>query len=200
MLLALPPCGGRSMIRRSAWAIGVMMLLGATTARAEVLLTPFAGIAFGGNTERTRGSYGLGLGFLGNGVLGFEAEFNTTPDFFGDSNDNGLLTKNDVVTVMGSFLLAFPSGPVRLYAAFGGGLMKTRLESTDHLFDANSSDFGINVGGGLIGNLSNHVALRADVRYFRDLSELDAHGPLDFDIGIGNLDYWRVVGGLTFKF
>lgn len=189
------------MIGRNVLVLSAVMLLGATSARAEVMLTPFAGAAFGGVTERTRPTYGLALGFLGKGVIGLEAEFATTPEFFGDSSTGGLLTKNDVVTLMGSVLLAVPAGPVRLYGAAGAGLMKTRIEAADVVSDVNSSDFGINVGGGLIGYIGSHVGLRADIRYFRDLSDLTpSDGFDDIDLGLGKVDYWRAVGGLTFKF
>lgn len=189
------------MIGRNVLVLSAVMLLGATSARAEVMLTPFAGAAFGGVTERTRPTYGLALGFLGKGVIGFEAEFATTPEFFGDSSTSDLFTKNDVVTLMGSVLLAVPAGPVRLYGAAGAGLMKTRIEAADVFFDVNSSDFGINVGGGLIGYIGSHVGLRADIRYFRDLSDLTPSDDFDdIDLGLGKVDYWRAVGGLTFKF
>jgi hypothetical protein len=189
------------MIGRRILAMSAVMLLGATTARAEVILTPFAGAAFGGVTERSRATYGVALGFLGNGVIGFEAEFATTPEFFGDSAHSGVFTKNDVVTLMGSVLLAVPAGPVRLYGAAGAGLMKSRLEAPDLLSDVNSTDFGINVGGGLIGYVGSHVGLRADIRYFRDLSDLNPSGDIvDFNLALGKVDYWRAVGGLTFKF
>jgi hypothetical protein len=189
------------MIGRSVLAMGAVMLLASTSAQAEVMLTPFAGAAFAGATDRTRATYGLALGFLGKGVIGFEAEFATTPEFFGDSATNELFTKNDVVTLMGSLLLAIPAGPVRVYGAAGGGLMKTRVEATNTFFDVDSSDFGINVGGGVIGYVGSHVGLRADIRYFRDLSDLKPSSePVDFDFGLGKVSYWRAVGGLTFKF
>jgi opacity protein-like surface antigen len=189
------------MIKRSVLAMTAVMVLGATTARAEVMLTPFAGAAFSGSTDRTRATYGLALGFLGEGVIGFEAEFATTPEFFGDSATADLFTKNDVVTLMGSILLAVPAGPVRLYGAAGAGLMKTRIEASDVFFDVDSSDFGINVGGGLIGYVGSHVGLRADIRYFRDLSDLTPNGDFpELDLELGKVSYWRAVGGLTFKF
>jgi hypothetical protein len=189
------------MIGRSVLAMSAVMLLGATSARAEVIVTPFAGVAFGGLTERTRGTYGVALGFLGGGVVGFEAEFATTPEFFGDSATAGAFTKNNVVTLMGSVLLAVPAGPVRLYGAAGAGLMKSRIQAADVFFDVYSSDFGINVGGGLIGYIGSHVGLRADIRYFRDLSDLNPSGELpELDLSLGKVNYWRAVGGLTFKF
>ena len=175
-----------------------VLLAGASPARAETLLTAFGGVSFSGATDRTRGTYGGSLGFLGDGPLGFEAEFATTPEFFGDESDADVFTDNNVLTLMGSFLLATPRNDVRFYAAFGAGLMKTRLEDPGRLFSIDSNDFGINVGGGLIGPLSENLALRVDVRYFRDLQDPELDD--DFDVDFGNVDYWRAVGGITIKF
>ena len=66
------------------------------------------------------------------------------------------------------------------------------------MFSIDSNDFGINVGGGLMLFFSDHVGLRADARYFRDLQDADPDG--EFDLDLGTLDYWRVVGGITLKF
>jgi opacity protein-like surface antigen len=173
------------------------MVVGAGSARAEVMLTGFGGAAFGGATDQSRGTYGGAIGFLGAGVFGFEIEAATTPEFFGNG-DRNVFTKNNVVTLMGSFLLAAPAGPVRIYGAAGAGILKTRLEDADRLFTIDSNDFGINVGGGVIAYLGGHVGLRADVRYFRDLQDTDPDGR--FDIDLGKLDYWRAVGGITLKF
>ncbi len=170
----------------------------ALPARAETLLTGFAGVAFGGDTNSTRGSYGGALGFIGrDSIFGFEVEFCTTPDFFGRTSDSGVFTDNDVLTLMGSFMFATP-GNVRLYVAAGAGVLKTRLADPDRFFSIDSNDFGINAGGGIIGFLGEHVGLRADIRYFRDLK--DPNRDNDFDIGFGNTDYWRAVGGITFRF
>jgi hypothetical protein len=98
-------------------ALAVLSLAGSASARAEVLLTGFGGVAFAGATERSRGTWGGSIGFLGS-VVGFEAEFATTPDFFGSSSDSGAFTDNDVVTLMGNFIVATP-GHLRLYAFFG---------------------------------------------------------------------------------
>jgi hypothetical protein len=173
----------------------VLLLLGTSAASAETILTPFAGVAFGGATERSRGTYGGSLAFLGR-VAGFEVEFAITPHFFGDASSD-LFTKNDVATLMGSFLVAAPGQSVRVYAAAGAGLLKTRLEDADQLFDVSSNDFGINVGGGLIVHLGHTLGLRADVRYFRSLADLHDGG---LDLDLGTVDYWRAVGGISFRF
>jgi opacity protein-like surface antigen len=177
------------LILASPWA--------AAPARAETLLTAFGGISFGGATDKTRGTYGAALGFLGDGPFGFELEFATTPEFFGNARED-VFSENNVLTMMGSFLLATPRSDLRFYAAFGGGLMKTRLQDSGQLFSIDSNDFGINVGGGLIGSLSENVALRVDFRYFRDVQDPDPDN--NFDVDLGNVDYWRAVGGITFKF
>jgi hypothetical protein len=170
-------------------------VLGGAAASAETLLTGFAGVAWAGATERTRGSYGGAIGYLGDGPVGFEIEFGVTPDFFGDSE--GVFTDNNVVTGMGTLLLATP-GSVRIYFAAGAGLLKTRLADADQLLEVDSNDFGVNVGGGLLLGLGDHVALRGDVRYFRDLQDDE---PDDgFDVDLGKVDYWRAVAGLTLKF
>jgi hypothetical protein len=72
------------------------------------------------------------------------------------------------------------------------------VQSDDQFFDVDSNDFGINVGGGLIGYFGDNVGLRADVRYFRDLSDPEPDD--EFDIAFGRVSWWRAVGGITLKF
>jgi len=186
-------------MRRSlALSALLLFLVGAAPSQADTLLTGFGGVAFGGATDKSRGTYGGALGFLGSGPLGFELEFATTPEFFGGPDNDRVFTHNNVLTMMGSLLVAAPAGPVRIYGAAGAGLLKTRLEDPDNLFEVDSNDFGINVGGGFIAYLSDHVGLRADIRYFRDLQDEEPDN--EFDIDFGRVDYWRFVGGITLKF
>lgn len=184
-----------TMARDRVATLAVLMLLGASAAPAETVLTPFAGVAFGGATERSRGTYGGSLAFFGR-VVGVEAEFAITPHFFGDAVSSSLFTRNDVATLMGSFLVATPGRSVRVYGAAGAGLLKTRLEDADKLLHVSSSDFGIDAGGGLIVYVGQTVGLRADLRYFRSLADLH-DGGLDFQLG--RLDFWRAVG-ISFRF
>jgi opacity protein-like surface antigen len=178
--------------------MSVVFLLGATAARAEVMVTPFAGVAFGGVTSTSHSTYGVGLGFLGHGIVGFEAEIATSRHFFGTSGQGEVFTPNDVVTLMGNVLVAVPAGPVRVYGAAGAGLLKTRLRAPAQLFNVDSNDFGIDVGGGVIASVGSHVALRGDLRYFRAVSDPSPDGA--FDLAFGKIEYWRAVGGLTLKF
>ena len=51
--------------------------------RAEVLLTPYYGTAFGGTTSQNSHTYGGAVGFLAAGWLGAEGEYGYVQDFFG---------------------------------------------------------------------------------------------------------------------
>jgi hypothetical protein len=171
-------------------------------ARADVLLTPFAGITFGGSGEST-GSFGGALGFMGAGIFGFEAEVAYTPSFF-DSEDFEFIDSDNAVSVMGNLILGAPIGGtegrgVRPYATVGLGVLKTNVNSSNQLFgNVSNTDFGVNAGVGLMAFFSDHVGLRGDVRYFRALTDPDEDN--EFDIDFGGFHFWRGSVGLTFKF
>ena len=58
--------------------------------RADWLFTPNVGAGFGGDASgREHLSWGASLGWMGAGVLGFEADFAFTPEFF-EAEDNDL--------------------------------------------------------------------------------------------------------------
>ncbi len=46
--------------------------------------------------------------------------------------------------------------------------------------------------------LSDHVGARGDLRYFRSLN--DPTNDNDFDVTLGNFDFWRAMAGLSVKF
>ena len=64
-----------------------LLLLAATAQpeRADWLLTPYLGAAFGGDTTSQQVTYGASAAFLGAGVFGVEFDAAITPDFF-DNN------------------------------------------------------------------------------------------------------------------
>jgi len=64
----------------------------------------------------------------------------------------------------------------------------------ESLFEVNNSEFGVNLGGGRDGFVSEHVGFRGDVRYFRQLSDPEEDN--EFDIGLGDLDDWRATAGI----
>jgi hypothetical protein len=57
-----------------------------------------------------------------------------------------------------------------------------------------NSEFGFNVGAGAMGFFTDHVGIRGDVRYLRSFVDPDEDN--EFDLGVGNFDYWRAARGL----
>jgi hypothetical protein len=66
------------------------------------------------------------------------------------------------------------------------------------LFDVNSNDWGLNVGGGVAGFFSDNFGVQGDVRYFRSLQ--DNQPDDEFDVALGSFSFWRGTVGLVFRF
>jgi opacity protein-like surface antigen len=182
--------------------LALALLLAPSTARADVFVTPFTGVTFAGAGDAT-GTFGASLGFMSAGVFGLEGELSYTPSFF-DTDDFDFVDSDNVVTVMGNLLVGVPAGGtdgpgVRPYGTIGLGLIRTRVESGSEVFDdVSSNDFGMNVGGGLMGFFNDHVGLRADVRYFRSLEDPEEDN--EFDIDFSDFDFWRGSVGVALRF
>lgn len=174
-------------------------------ARADGLITPFFGANFGGDAgdcssaapcSTDQLSYGLGIGFMVGGVVGFEGEIAYAPHFFGKSSERG---DNEVFTAMGTVLVGIPLKAVRPYVTGGLGLVHTNVsQSSIGLYDAYSNNsFAFEAGGGLIGMFSEHVGVRGDVRYTRTLQDLNFTA---FELENKQLQFWRGAFGVVFRF
>ena len=172
------------------------VLVLATPARADWLLTPFLGVTFGGDTPNEQVNYGLSFGFLGGGVFGVEFDASITPNFFDSGNPAVPLEDSNVSTVMGNLMLSIP-GPVRPYATGGFGLVRIGATSVGNVFDINDNSFGFNVGGGIMGQFSEHVGVRGDLRYFRSVQDSNAGDDIDLDLG--GFNFWRGSLGVIFR-
>ncbi|MEO7190038.1 MAG: outer membrane beta-barrel protein [Vicinamibacterales bacterium] len=168
------------------------------SASAQTFITPFAGVTFNGDAPGHQLSTGVALTAQGK-VAGFELEFGYTPDFFKESTNVIFSGKSNVTTLMGSLIVGVGGGPVRPYGIAGVGLLRTRIDSGSALVsNLRTSDFGVNAGFGLIGMVSEHVGLRGDMRYFRRLQ--DPSDDNSIDVALGQFDFWRAYGGVSFKF
>ena len=166
-------------------------------ARADVLLTPYAGVNFSGSTVDHRAVVGGSVTFLGSSGLGLEVDLGFIPDFFAPRDlDIDVLGTNNVTTVMGSLVFAGRRGGVQPYLAAGAGLIRTQLGDFGELFDAAASNLGVNAGGGLrLGG--GRVALQGDVRYFRNLTGTDE--PL-LEATLDDFSFWRGTVGISLRF
>lgn len=169
----------------------------AARAQGHVLLTPFAGVTFGGDLDSTRSAYGVAFTVMGDAV-GFELDFSHAPSFFGD--DLGPDIDSSAMTLMASIKFAprIENRGVQPYFVAGLGLVRTRLDA-DQLFDnITTNDLGFNVGAGIGFFFTDNVGLRADVRYLRSFEDADLGDDVDFEVS--NFDFWRATLGLAFKF
>ncbi len=208
---------------RKCIAIASLVLLASVVApskaSADWLLTPFVGWNWGGTANllnledfddefEQKAMFGASLGWMGAGVFGFEADLGFSPNFFEQTAGTGNFQFGDsnLTTFMGNVLLGVPIGGqhgvgFRPYAVGGLGIIKSRIDGAEDLFEVDSTNWGFNVGAGAIFFFSDKIGLRGDVRYFRSLQD-DDFDDLDelFDVGLANFRFWRGTAGLTIRF
>lgn len=186
-------------------ALLVFACLPAADARAEWLITPFIGLKFGGDTtfvdpdrgaDNTKMTLGGSLARVGDGVLGFEADFGYSPRFF-DPGPGGLTSSSSVSTLTGNVLLMVPRAltgySLRPYAVGGAGWMHIGVNS---ILPANSNVWAMTLGGGAIGALTDRTSLRFELRYFKNLTGDESANT----IGSARLSFWRATVGVSFGY
>ena len=168
-------------------------------ARADVLLTPYAGVHFGGSTVDSRTNIGAALTWIGSSGLGLELDAAFIPDFFAPKDlDIDLFGANNVTTVMGNIVFGRTGGGIQPYLTAGAGLIRSRIGSFGEIFDEIATDngLGVNAGGGVrVGG--GRLSLRGDVRYFRTLSGSDT--ALAEEV-LGDFSFWRATAGVSIGF
>jgi len=187
---------------RSIYLVGLLVALAPTPAHAEWFLYPFVGAAFGGGVpDAPKLDYGGSAGWMGS-VVGFEVDVSHRPNFFKAADvPDFLLSESSVTTVMFNALVRLPVGGERLkpYVAGGVGRLRTRIGADEDFSRGNGNNFGLNVGGGVTARLNDRVGLRGDIRYFRDLQDLEGDSQF-FSLGETKLDFWRAAVGIVIRF
>ena len=201
------------MIKKWVMLTAVALLLSPAAARADWLFTPALGATLGSGNSFT---YGASIGWVGDGKFGWEFEWAKVPGFLenniNDAIDRGL--ENNGIDRTGEFDLfddsassymfnAVVGGPhrgannaFRPYFSGGVGWIKSSIENEDLLFDESDTNFGFNLGGGVMTYLKN-VGLRGDIRYYQTMAESTFND--DLDLEIGDFDFWRATVGVTFR-
>jgi opacity protein-like surface antigen len=186
------------LVKTPAKVVIVVLVLcatvGAARAEADVLVTPFVGVTFGGATTEKQDSYGLSLAGMAAGVFGFELDIARTGRVFGD---DATFSGGALTTGMANILVGLPIGPVRPYVVGGLGLIRSSVDSPGGAPSSAQSDLGVDVGAGVMGFFGDRVGARADVRYFRNVSGGDG-SLLNFDLE--DFNFWRATVGVTFRF
>jgi opacity protein-like surface antigen len=173
-----------------------------TSANADVLLTPFAGVSFSEDVRKA--NYGASVAF--GSLIGVELDVSQTR--LGSFNDIPLVDVDaHATTIMGNLMVRFPAGPVQPYASAGVGVIRLSADLDvpilGEVFDVNAQNFGTNVGGGVYLLPSPNIGIRGDFRYFRTIGDLDFDDfeDIDFDnLPVPAIDFWRATVGVTIRF
>lgn len=194
------------MLMRKTLPLGILSIVLAlpSTAAADTFLTPYFGWTFSSQYAEaelpTKFAYGADLMWLGSSGLGFEIDFGYHPNFFQPGDDEEFFdfeSDGNVVTFMGNLVFGYAGGGVQPYVTGGFGLMRTNINDVGGLFeDISDTAWGVNAGGGLRMG-SPKLGIRGDLRYFRQLSDVQIG---DVDVDLGNFSYWRGTVGLSLGF
>jgi Outer membrane protein beta-barrel domain len=190
--------------------------LQAANASADWLFTPFIGYKFGGTSRPTNDfvdlenaeglrkvTLGGSVALLSDGIFGVEADFSFIPGYFQGDIDPARVSSSAVTTFTGNVIVAVPLGvtqySLRPYIVGGLGLIRASSDTIPRLetvFDVRENLFGLNVGGGAIGSLTNRTSLRFELRHFINL------GGEENAVGFGRqrLSFWRATVGVAFRY
>jgi opacity protein-like surface antigen len=185
----------------STVSASLLLVVTAAPARADWLISPYVGSAFGGDASSQHVTYGGSAAWMSHGIIGLEFDGSIAPDLLDE--DDGIvlgIADSNVTTLMGSIVIGAPFGEpgVRPYVVAGAGLIRSRVSDAGDVFDIDENSFGINVGGGIHVFVSDNVGIRGDIRYFRGVR--DRNNGEAVDLELGGFDFWRASVGATFRF
>jgi hypothetical protein len=206
--------------RLAACIVG-LLLVTAVPARAEWQFTPFLGYTFNGSTtlidfglvnnqtanDEPHIDFGGSVSLLGDGPIGLEGYFIHTPNFFESKQFNIVLPRtlgSRTYAMMGNVVLTIPRSwnryGLRPLLSGGVGLIHAAAEDQGDVLGYSLNLWGVNVGGGAVGFVSDRVGLRFDLRYFQNISGVpDEQLPV---LTLGEplrLRYWTATFGVVFK-
>ena len=173
-----------SAFRRASFPC-LMLIALATPARAQdIFATPFMGLKFGGGTSivdleiaagRLAFTMGGSIVLLGDGILGYEADFGYVPGYFERNSSLPLIKPGSyVLDLSGGLIAALPSGVtrggLRPYVVAGVGLINAQAADLLAVFVIRRTVPGYKLGVGAQGLLTNNVGVRFDLRHIRSFT------------------------------
>jgi opacity protein-like surface antigen len=181
-----------------------VLLAGARGAAAQVFVNPFVDTTLSSPSavgSSSQPGFGVSIGNVGK-VVGFETELTYQPELI--DNSANALAKNRVFTVSGNLLVGPTIGRVKPYGAAGVGNLNLNVTRLSSLVipspeSVSSNYLTVNVGGGIMGFVTTHMGVRADLRYYRafgfKLTDLETAG-----LALDRFDFWRAGVGVVVKF
>ena len=186
--------------------IGVTLLTFSAAQKAEAqgfIINPFftTTLTSPSGGGHTKPGVGVALG-TNRKILSLETEIAYHPQVIDTALDG---SKSKVLTFSGDMIIGPTIGHVKGYGAVGAGDLHLNFKSLSKLaatdMDSLASNyFTFNVGGGAIYYLTDHLGIRADLRYLRaygfDFAALEEAE----NLSLKHFDFWRLNIGLAAKF
>lgn len=186
----------------------VALALAPVPARADVLLIPFFGVNFGGDSgkeiseafDSSQFNWGGSIAFMGGGIFGIEGDLGYSPDFYGKTDVGG----SSLLTATGNLVLGIPFGGqqgfgVRPYGVVGAGLLQSKSDFGSDVAQIDENNVTWSAGGGLLLFFGTRAGLRFDLRYFRTFDDLEILG-IPIARSPGKVDFTRGSLGLVLRF
>src|SRR6266550_2491284 len=182
----------------------LLLLFAAHDAAAQGFVSPFIGTTLSSPTATgtsTKPGYGIALGALGK-FIGAETEIAYYPEVI--DNATNALAKSRVISFSGDTLIGPTIGRVKAYGAVGAGDLHLNVTRLSSLVIPNPSSlsndyFSFNVGGGVMGFVTSHLGVRADLRYFRafGIKTTDLDNAALTGLALDHFNFWRASVGLA---
>ena len=186
----------------------VAITLAPVPARADVLLIPFFGVNFGGDSDTeiseafdsSQYNWGASITFMGGGIFGFEGDFGFSPDFYGKTDVGG----SNVLTATGNLIVGIPFGGqqgfgIRPYGLVGAGLLQSKSDFGTGAPEIDEDNLTWSAGGGVLLFFGTRAGMRFDVRYFQTFDDLEILG-VPIAQSPGKIDFTRASLGFVLRF
>ena len=186
----------------------VAITLAPVPARADILLIPFFGVNFGGDSDTeiseafdsSQYNWGASITFMGGGIFGFEGDFGFSPDFYGKTDVGG----SNVLTATGNLIVGIPFGGqqgfgIRPYGLVGAGLLQSKSDFGTGAAEIDEDNLTWSAGGGVLLFFGTRAGMRFDVRYFQTFDDLEILG-VPIAQSPGKIDFTRASLGFVLRF
>ena len=196
------------------------LLAYARPAAAEWQFAPFFGWEFGGHTSFTdpelasgnmHRAFGIAVRRLGGGLIGFEGVALYVPGFFDDParaddptrpETRDVITSSHALSLMGNVVVTPPRRwneyGLRPYVSGGVGVLHAYASDEQGALPLSQRLFGLNVGGGAVGFLTDRTGLRFDLRFFSNVRNVTDTEGVTLS-GRKHLRFWMGSIGLVLR-
>ena len=178
-------------------------------AAGERQIRPFIGVTFEGATTfvfsetaagKPHAMIGVNAVWLRE-IFGIDVDLAHAPGFFQDDDPGHLVLSSSVTTLTGNFVVAVPARKaeygLRPYFVGGAGLMRVQIDHALGVLPVSKTLPAIDVGGGVLGFITNRTGVCWEVRRFSSLSRTTEQG---LSIGAEQLSFWRASMALAIRY